>query len=482
MSMSGTGSMLRKWFFWLPLSFSFIWRLCKYPKDKLNPYWQKLSHFIQNIIVGVLIALLIHLGHGTHWVQDPEDMAMDWMNQLQVDTPYLASEDKRDGYTFIDMDEAAYQTYGEPYHIPRDKLLQLIRFAAKGEAQTIIVDVDLTLPGSDPKADQALIDFLSKYSPTSPNLILLRTFKPQQSDARGLATIRKTFFDNKITSPAIHWAQPRFTLDLKDHNIRRWRLVEAGCLDDEPQWVPSPQLLTVLLETQGREGWKNLAPGLNSALPADCSGEVDLHHGDTTSIKLAQGSVDIDSRGVQQRVLFSYSDNLKIGDTQLGYHRQAATIITENKQPPLSDDIKGKHVVIGASYYASHDIHQTPVGAMPGALIIVNAIKSLQQYGQLNGPPGWIKLLIEVVLITFMAKVFSHYNEDSLKAVFLIGFAFVLVLVPISFYVFRFGIWVDLAVPILGMQLHQVVADYESAAVLKDKLEKCEQERKSTSR
>lgn len=478
---SGIGGWLQKLYF-VKLLFNilgWVWGVCIWPKRQISPYWHKLSHFWRNIVVGILIGILIHFGHGTPWVQSAEDAALDWMNQLQVDTLHLAPENPEDGYTFIDMDEAAYLAYGEPYHVPRDKLLQLIKYAADGGAQSIIVDIDLTLPGTDPEADQELVEYLANYPEIAPDLVLLRTYKPQQRSDQSLAKVRNIFFDKKINSPSIHWAQPHFLQDRVDQTIRRWRLIEASCFEGSPNWLPSPQLLVTLLETEGREGWTKLAKKLKSTLPADCTGKTDLQHAKGGSFKLAQNKIDFNTYGVQQRVLFSYSmKQPPLGNTLLGYNRLPAGLITESKVPPTSEDMQGQHVVIGTSYQAGHDIHHTPVGSMPGALVIINAIKSLRQHGQLNGPPDGIKFLLEAVLIVLMALAFEFYSKKPLKTL-LICISFVLVLVPVSFFLFRYGIWLDLAAPILGMQLHQVIADYENMAALKEELQRYKGEEQS---
>jgi len=58
-----------------------------------------------------------------------------------------------------------------------------------------------------------------------------------------------------------------------------------------------------------------------------------------------------------------------------------------------------------------------------------------------------------------MAWAFARFN--SMLGTFVSGGLIILVLAPVSFYLFKFGVWVDFAIPIIGMQLHQMVAQYE---------------------
>lgn len=227
--------------------------------------------------------------------------------------------------------------------------------------------------------------------------------------------------------------------------------------------------MVVVLSEIDRNGWAKLKKNLKDALPSDCSGIPDLHN---VKLRLQDREIDPGKHGIEQRMIYSFSNQLSIGNKELNYQRLSAQLITESNEPISTDPVRGKIVIIGASYEASRDIHHTPVGAMPGALIITNAVKSLQQFGQLQGPPGWVKLLIEGVLIILMAWAFAHFN--SIGGVILTGLAVALVLVPISFYFFKYGIWIDLAAPILGMQLHEVVANYEEALAMKHQLKKHE--------
>jgi CHASE2 domain-containing sensor protein len=115
-------------------------------------------------------------------------------------------------------------------------------------------------------------------------------------------------------------------------------------------------------------------------------------------------------------------------------------------------------VVIGASFAGSNDIHRTPIGEMPGALIIVNAIKSLVVFGQLREPPTWITWLQQLGVIILAAWAFSRF--DSFVAVGITAAIIVALLMPISFYFFKYGLWVGFSIPLLAMVIHRGFAEY----------------------
>ena len=95
---------------------------------------------------------------------------------------------------------------------------------------------------------------------------------------------------------------------------------------------------------------------------------------------------------------------------------------------------------------------------MPGALIIVNAIKSLVSFGQLREPPVWITILQQVGCILLAAWAFSRF--DSFIAVGITAGITIALLVPVTFYVFKQGLWVGFSIPLLAMLIHRGVAEY----------------------
>jgi len=136
----------------------------------------------------------------------------------------------------------------------------------------------------------------------------------------------------------------------------------------------------------------------------------------------------------------------------------SAHLITDSNHEISDDLIANRVVIIGASFAESGDIHRTPIGEMPGALIIANAIKSLSLYGQIRTPPAWAQWFLRLLLIMLAAWVFSQFT--SLTAIFVAGTVIIAVLVPISFYFFKYGLWLDFAVPLFAMMIHRAVAEY----------------------
>lgn len=458
---------LVRWFFVIPIMLRGLGKLVLYLLGASGPtgtwiggHWVRLPHFVQNVLIGALIAATIHLGHGLSLVRTTEDLAMDWMNRLQVDTRWL-NESQGLGYTFLDMDQPSFDAWGEPYHVPRDQLAKLIRYAADGGARAIVVDVDLSRPGTDAAADRALSDLLAGYPSEAPDLILLRTARTGPGAETGPLQWRGTFFNDQRLSDAVYFAHPRYVKDRSDLRLRRWHLIEQGCLNGQPTALPSVQLLLDVLLQAGREGWRDVQARLAATGPHDCAAAEGGHRVGLDPMNYGDRSVRLDAHGVDQRVIYSYSDAPREGTVSPGLERISAAALLKHLPGAAPEPVRGGIVVIGASYDASRDRHETPVGSMPGALVLLNATKSLNQFGQIHGPSTRAVLLTEAGLILLMAWFFTRF--DSWWATMLTGSLIILILVPVSFWWFRYGVWIDLAAPILAMAFHQAFANWEES-------------------
>ncbi len=100
--------------------------------------------------------------------------------------------------------------------------------------------------------------------------------------------------------------------------------------------------------------------------------------------------------------------------------------------PPTAslDALKNRIVVIGGSYGEGRDLHLTPLGEMPGALIIINAIHTLLEYGEIKPLSAGIKILTYLGLIVLMSFVLARFGY-GLGSIIL-GLFVLFVLMPFS--------------------------------------------------
>jgi CHASE2 domain-containing sensor protein len=447
-------------------------------------WWHRQSslirHIVGNMIVGLGIALLLWSMHGFSWLHEIEDSGIDWLMKIQWSTqpakPALP-------FALIDIDEETYRSWGEPFHIPRDRLVKLVKHAVDGGASAIVIDVDLSQRGYDSNADALLMDYLAGHNkPGNPPIILTRVFRePLKSEISQHRSIRRSFLedDERIgQSQLVFWGSPLFNLE-QDRMLRRWRLWESVCNDEHHGIVPSIQLLTVALLNNDKvnpdQTASNLEKSLTTLVPEKCGRSkpeekvLDDQHSNKI-IDFSGMNLYSDPDALAQRIVYTQPWQLRPGQDRIrisvkdGSETDIPSLSIRSALPIFNPSVntswlKGRVVVIGASFSESRDRYLTPLGEMPGALVLINAIHSLQQYGELTGPPWYVKLFVEAVLIAIMSLAFAWF--DSFWGMVVSGAVIILSLLPLSFMVFRYGIWLDFAIPLVAVQLHQMAEEFK---------------------
>lgn len=441
----------------------------------LHRKWIAISHTKRGIIVGIAIALATNVFQDAEAFRKMEDAGLDWMIQMYRGVPRPAKTGLHP-VTFLDIDERSYRHWGEPLSIPRDKLLKLIRYAVDGQASLIIVDVELSRPsGAHDTELKEYLASISKQKPKPPEILLARGLRFPLDKDHGLFEQRPSFLDDVVAqNPHLHWAAPLYQLE-DDAVIRRWRLWEATCLsstnsgEQKVVGLPSFQLLaTSLLKDQNAASI--LQAAFHPHLPASCDRAAKSDaHGDEGKVTLSDLTFSLDEEDMGRRILYSLPRRLRDGETYPTIHWQndsdyplfsikPAVVITEviSQAPP---DLTGHVVVIGASYADSRDIYFTPLNAMPGTMIIVNAFLSFLQNGEASEPPRWAKLIIEAVLIVVVALIFARLHGILAKVV--ASIVTLMILLPASFWLFRSGLWLDFAIPLAAVEFHAMVGEME---------------------
>jgi CHASE2 domain-containing sensor protein len=441
--------------------------------------WRARSAFQRRLLIGLLASVIIEITlhfvhHHLAWLQELEDMAIDGIMNLQQAT---TSDKPTPPFVILDIDEPTYRAWDEPFHVPRDRLRKLIDYAVQGRAALVIVDVDLSQRGHDPVADQALQDYLANYGAAGkPPLLLVRAFRPPLPGQHTLPTERRSFLEQDgrlAASPLIQWGSTLFELD-QGQRLRRWRLWQITCDEQtqQPVVIPSLQLLAVAWLRQPHEDAGKVAGQVHTALqtlaPAQCDGHSSQHHGETLAIAGMQ--LRAQPKGIAQRILYELPWQLHPGEAYPSLPRPdgisapllsvfSALPITDGNKPVASDAITGRVVVIGGSFWESRDLYLTPLGQMPGFLVLVNAIHSLHQHEEIKPPSLYLKLLITVGLIFLSSLLFTGLR--SFRAMLLASLVIIVALLPISYYGFKAGVWLDFVIPFGAVALHWMAARFE---------------------
>jgi CHASE2 domain-containing sensor protein len=283
---------------------------------------------------------------------------------------------------------------------------------------------------------------------------------------------KTVFFGYIAHSTKVFWGSAEFESD-EDMVVRRWRLWEAPCDHRGAAPIPSIELLAAALIKPDQPSVLAEDPRVASDYLLQLLGSVSACSGSspytqspdsatatpnrTVVRRLVEGqAVDRRDRLIR-RVVYSMPWQPPPGHTAIA--RQAMELV----EAPVHDHraFNGQIVVIGGSFEDSGDIHPTPLGPMPGALALINAIVSLEDYGEVERMPRWLDLLFEIVLVVLMSVAFLFLPPFfAMLASSVLIFA---LYVPLSLELFEHGVWLDFIIPLLAVQLHELTARLEEA-------------------
>lgn len=416
--------------------------------------WHRAPQHGRSLFLRLLIALPAFILISQPWVasmpflREKEDGVMDiLMSVFQSPSPSPSAV----SLAFIDIYERTDRLWDEPVQIPRDKLLKLIEFATSARPRLVYVDVELSKPSCNESADQALFQFLSHYQdPDLPPLILPRGIvSPLEDDDP--AVFRRSFLDDAfaVESTRAIRASALFDIDDNDGVLRRWRLfeqVEPG----SSGVLPSVQLLTLSLLRSGENSPKSILGSIQDALASGTNPDVlmglDLVEGDALSQRIVY-TIGTDVPAWRSIPTIVRADGVPVPF----FERFSASCVTDSTRNPLclrayptgkiekgqENWLKDRIVVIGASHAGSRDLFSTPLGVMPGAMVILNAITTLDHQGVLTRPPLAFGLLNETLIVILGYALHARWAPNSSSFLFMAGVS--VILMPLCYIFSNMG-------------------------------------------
>jgi len=300
---------------------------------------------------------------------------------------------------------------------------------------------------------------------------------------------------------------PNFIVSPQDDQIRYWRLWESVCQvldpkkDGKGRWVvvPSPQLVLFALSRSSDKTdfppWGLATPkesftaacavdnsptavreqGENSARADYQAGqwvwktfgkcyEQDLFSSEQCGNKsqlekdTSPGNVDSEASGEQpgNRILYRYSFRNYVKEGK-SIDKIIPTITFKKaldlKKETLSVEHQPFVAILGASYSDSGDWHQTPLGKMPGIMVLANSVDTMQSVGLVQSPNPWIEVIFVVIMLIIVSFMFALLPQFWAST--LLFAAIVIILYPFSLWLVQeHGIWLDLTIPIIVIYLH----------------------------
>lgn len=341
--------------------------------------------------------------------------------------------------TLLDVDDATRQAWKSIGVTPHPALAELVRAAVKGGASGILLDFDLALETPATPADQQLFALIRDYPASAPVLMLVRRIGFSRSakvnDTALVAFAVATPYDAAVSAkPNVVWVTTLNEIGA-DRAVRQIRLWQTVCDGAAGHAYPSAALVSAALLSPGGPRDGALKAFLDNRVAADC-GDKAVTDGPWPPMKqqLAQlPYVFGNDAASPARLRIAMAD----GSETVALRRISAGKLVRfdgGSAAPAgdidSDPFKGRVAVIGASYTESTDMHETPLGTMPGSVILANSIVQAERLADTVPASAWTRNLFAFELFLIFAVCARYFV--GVVALIGIGVSSVAALVIIS--------------------------------------------------
>jgi hypothetical protein len=225
--------------------------------------------------------------------------------------------------------------------------------------------------------------------------------------------------------------------------------------------IPSLELAAaIILNSKGAEPAAAIGRAMAPIIPDSCE-----HPGPAkTTIIQSDPRIVIGGDDVAQRIIYrvGWRDGasalgplvpLNGVDVSLVALRSARLIAAGDRASPIPG-MDGRIAVIGGSFLDSGDWRDTPVGRMPGALMIINAIEALALNGTPEEPDLSQRLAISfgiIVAVSFLTALLRPILASFAAA------GLIIAIMVASLHQFGSGIILDLSLPAVGAFVHDIL-------------------------
>ena len=486
---------------------------------RIATLWRDLAprtrHWWVNIAIGVaIVSALNWASHGLHlaFVVNAQNGAFDRMMRASAAAANDAADSPQQArLVLVDIDDPTWRDPrwggGEPARAPRDALATLIESAFQRGARQVVLDV--AIEGATGReadlADDRLFAARLEAMLAAPwfgadrQLVLVRTLRPPLPLQRKLldeASREETpfaegYLDELREAPPINavigrsqgrivLAAPFFSLS-PDHVLRDWQLLQVVCerhgADGVVRVVPSVQLAVAARHfglAAGAAPWQiGAAAGRCTPFPADPARAMrpaEARQAATTLLAQVEATTVASWRATHQafaQIGVAMSAQVPrvhdLGNRVVFRWANPPNVVPaiELLHGPVRHDLQGRVVVIGQSNVETVDHQLTPLGDMPGCVVLLNAIDSMVRYRVIETPSAWITVPLAFAMIVVVGYAFARWN--SLAGTLVATGVIIAVLPWASFSLFKHGVWLDFALPLLGIQVHKLITSLEES-------------------
>jgi hypothetical protein len=129
------------------------------------------------------------------------------------------------------------------------------------------------------------------------------------------------------------------------------------------------------------------------------------------------------------------------------------------------EQVQGRVVIIGQTFEEADDRYSTPLGRMPGVVVLANAIDSMAGHKFIREPNkaffylGLLATIVIVGAISALAPALVSTAIATVFVIFIVGLA--------SVVLFREGVWLDFSAPIIAIQIERWIESIKERMELK---------------
>ncbi len=394
--------------------------------------------FKNTVFITVLAALLFValtwaadcrcLGRVSDSLWDVQDKTVDMLAKLEYLRygPSIPSTDTMP-VRLIELDDATIEQYSKGMYVfHRGSLAKLLNAVGADKPAAVFIDMDLTRPTGEAGAWSPGDNILLHTLNTPRNYPLLINTTTTLKNTRVLGLAAETFLQNHTS---ICFVSPTAIRDA-DFLVRR---IARRTNFNAP--FPAAEALFEISKKP------------NAGCP------------NTTIQKTSSTKPNGDVYGgVSNRMIFREPE-LWPGFAKIS----ASDVLTGATSGLFSNAL----VLVGRTDKESFDEHLTPVGRFPGIFVHVNELMTLLSFGHkvqpitplLGAPLAIIIMLLALLLTPILTKIITGWLEKRLKIevkrdnVFERPFIWVSLFAIGSFMLHRYGLFMDYAFPILGLEL-----------------------------
>ena len=320
--------------------------------------------------------------------------------------------------TLLDVDDETRASWGGDGATPHAALAELVRLSGSGGPEAILLDFDLSVDRAGTPADPALLALLANYPADAPLLMLVRKIGFTRN--AGSADGSSGFTASAVTSPydgvTVGKANIRWVMTLNeigsDRVVRAIKMWQSVCNGASGTAYPSAALVTA-----GHFG--------RDEKPA---ADLDRFLGDRVTIECGAGKPPavpwprVQQQSAQLPYVFTGNPNAKAlmridtprGPTVALRRISAGQLVTFGAGTARvagevdRDPFDSRVVIIGASYTESSDVHETPLGTMPGSMILANSIVQAERLTSVEPAAPMLRNIMALLLFLIFAA-FARY-------------------------------------------------------------------------